>query len=90
MINLSQETVALARRLADAQHLSIDDVVRQALEARARDAGIAHPGRQTRDRSPEAVAARRARIDRVTRDIAALPVLDRRSAREIMDDINAV
>jgi antitoxin VapB len=90
MINLSQETEALARRLADAQSVSIEDAVKQALEARARDAGLVPEPRRPRDRSPEAVAARRARIDRIVRDIAAMPILDRRSPREIMDDLNAV
>ena len=41
MIQLSQETEALAQRLAAAQQLSVDDAIRQALEARARDAGLA-------------------------------------------------
>jgi antitoxin VapB len=90
MIILSRETEALARRLADAQSVSIEDAVRQALEARARDAGIAPGLRRPRDRSPEAIAARRARIDQVARDIAVMPILDRRSPREIMDDLNAV
>jgi antitoxin VapB len=90
MIILSRETEALARRLADAQSVSIEDAVRQALEARARDAGIAPGLRRSGDRSPEAIAARRARIDQVVRDIAAMPILDRRSPREIMDDLNTV
>lgn len=34
------------------------------------------------------LAARRARIDRIVAEIAALPVLDPRSPQEIMDDIN--
>jgi antitoxin VapB len=90
MINLSQETEALARRLADAQNVSIDDAVKQALEAHARAAGLTPEMRPPRDRSPEAVMRRRARIDRFVRDIAAMPVLDQRSPREIMDDLNAV
>jgi antitoxin VapB len=92
MINLSEETEALARRLAAAQHVSIDDAIRQALEACAHAAGVAlveEPARQ-RDRSPETVAARRARIDQIVREIAAMPILDRRSPHEIMDDINAL
>lgn len=90
MINLSQETEALARRLADAQSVSIDDAVKQALEAHARAAGLTPELRRPRDRSPEAVMRRRARIDQIVRDIAAMPVLDQRSPREIMDDLNAV
>ena len=91
MIDLSQETEALARRLADAQSVSIDDAVRQALEASAHAAGIAVlESRRTRDPSPEAAAARRARIDQIVREIAAMPILDRRSPREIMDNLNAL
>lgn len=43
-----------------------------------------------RDQSPEAVAARLARMDRIVREIAAMPILDPRSPDDIMDDLNAV
>ena len=46
--------------------------------------------RRPRDRSPEAVAARHARTDRFVAELAAMPVLDRRSPRDIMDDLNAL
>ena len=49
MIELSQETEALARRLAAAQRLSVEDAIRQALEERARKAGLA-PADARRDR----------------------------------------
>jgi antitoxin VapB len=88
MINLSQETEALARRLAEAQSVTVDALIRQALEARAQAAGILPEPHPPRDRSPEAVAARRARIERTVREIAALPILDHRFPREIMDDLN--
>jgi antitoxin VapB len=90
MIDLSPEIEALARRLADAQSVSVEDAVRQALEARARAAGIVPEPHRPRDQSPEAAAVRRTRIDKIVREIAAMPVLDRRSPREIMDDLNAV
>ena len=35
MINLSRETEILAKRLADAQQLSVEDAIRLAIEARA-------------------------------------------------------
>jgi antitoxin VapB len=89
MINLSLETEALARRLAEAQSISVEDAVRQALEARARIAGLA-PEPPRRNLSAGAIAARRARIDETVRAIAALPILDRRSPNEIMDDLNAI
>lgn len=89
MLDLSQETEALARRLADAQCTSVDDAVRRALEAGAQAAGLNLPkGGGSRDASPEAVAARRARIDQIVHEIAAMPVLDRRSPSEIVDYLN--
>jgi hypothetical protein len=45
---------------------------------------------QPRDTSPKAIAVRRARTDRLVAALAAMPVLDRRSPRDIMDDLNAV
>ena len=90
MINLSQETEALAKRLAATQSLSIEDAIRLALEEKARAAGIAIEAQQPRDQSPEAVAARRARTNRFVAELAAMPVLDPRSSRDIMDDLNAL
>ena len=90
MIELSQETEALARRLADAQRTSIDAAVRRALEAHAHAVGIAPEPRPPRDRSPEAVYMRRARIEQTVNEIASMPILDRRSPREITDALNDV
>ena len=92
MINLSQETIALARRLAAAQGISIEDAIRQAVEQRARESGMTVTSGQgwQRDVSTSAVAARKARMDMIANEIAALPVLDPRSPREIMDDLNAL
>jgi antitoxin VapB len=90
MISLSDETEALARRLADAQSVTVEDAVRQALEARARAAGLLPEAGQPHDQTPEAVATKRAHLDRIVREIVAMPVLDARSPREIMDDLNAV
>lgn len=90
MIDLSQETETLARRLAAAQRVSIEDVIRQALEARAHAAGIMPESGRKRDVSPEAVAARRTRMDQIARKIAAMPILDQRSPRAIIDDLNAL
>ncbi len=86
MLDLSQETEALAKRLAVLQRLSIDDAVRQALEERARSAGLA--ARLMRDPSPEAIAARRAKLARFVAELAAMPVLDPRSPQEIADDLD--
>ena len=88
MISLSDETEVLARRLADVQHITVEDAVRQALEARAHSAGLLLEPSRPRDLSPEAAAARRAGLARIVREIAAMPVLDARSPQEIMDDLN--
>ena len=88
MIIVSPETEALARRLADAQSISVEDAVARALEASARAAGVLPEPRQPRDLSPEAVARRNAAMERIARKIAAMPVRDPRSPEEIMDDLN--
>jgi antitoxin VapB len=89
MIELSQETEALARRLAAAQGISIEEAIKEALEQKAREAGLAAgPGGQ-RDGSARAVAARKAGLDEIANDIARMPVLDARTPRDIMDDLNA-
>lgn len=90
MIDLSQETEALAKQLAAAQSLSVDEAVRQALEARARAAGVLPEPPERRDQSPEAIAARQARVNWIVAEIAAMPLLDQRSPQEIMDDLNAL
>jgi hypothetical protein len=86
MVQLSQETEALARQLAAAQGVSMEEAIRQALERRAREAGISPQPKMPRDASPKAVAARRARLDEAAEPFATMPVLDPRPAREIMDD----
>ena len=37
-----------------------------------------------------AVAAHRARMDQIEREIAAIPIVNRRSTNEIVDDLNAL
>jgi antitoxin VapB len=87
MIYLSDETENLAQRLAAAQNVSVDTAVRQALEARAR---ITPELRRPKDCSPTAIAARRARMNRLVAEMAALPLLDPRSTQEIVEDLNAL
>ena len=89
MINLPQETEALAQRLALATRLSVEEVIRLALEEKGRAEGMTPESDQPRDPSPKAVAARRARTDKLVAALPAMPVLDRRSPRDIMDDLNA-
>jgi antitoxin VapB len=88
MIALSKETEALARRLAAAQSLPVDDAVRRALENWARVAGVSAESCR-RDQSPAAIAARKASVDRIVAEIAAMPILNPRDPREIMDDLNS-
>ena len=90
MINLSQETEALAQRLAAAQRLSVEATIQQALEAHARASGIAPRAERPRDVSPEAVAARIARFDALAQRIAGAPINDPRPVSEIVDDLNAI
>jgi antitoxin VapB len=90
MVQLSQESEALARRLAAAHGISVEEAVKQALEQSAREAGIAAHPHHPRDNSPKAVAARKARMDEIANDIAKMPVFDSRSPRELMDELNAL
>jgi hypothetical protein len=86
MAQLSPETEVLARRLAVAEGISMDEAIQQALQHRAHTVGEAPP--KHRDTSEKAVAARMARIDQAADDIARMPVLDPRLPRELMDDVN--
>ncbi len=88
MITLSRETEVLAERLAAARQVSVDEAVRQALEASARAAGVSPAQRSAHALSDAEIAAKKARIDQLVAEIAALPILDPRSPQEIMDDIN--
>jgi antitoxin VapB len=81
MINLSQETEALAARLAAAERISAGEAIRQALEAE-----LSAMGTEVRPR-------RRMTVEQMCElgaEIAALPVLDQRSPAEIMEDLNAL
>lgn len=81
MINLSQETEALAVRLAAVKHISAGEAIRQALEAELRALGTqARPRRRMTVEQMRALGA----------EIAALPLLDPRSPAEIMEDLNAL
>lgn len=79
---------ALAQRIALAKGVAVDDAIHGALENTARAEGITLETRRPRDQSAEAVAARRARIDEIVREVAALPVLDPRSTQELIDELN--
>lgn len=90
MINLSRETEALAERLAAAQHLSVENAIKLALEEKARATGILAEPPKGRDMSPAAITARREALERIGAEIAAMPILDPRSPQEIMDDLDSL
>ncbi len=86
---LSRETEALAARLAAARRISVDAAIRQALEVWAGAESLPEESLDgRRGLSPAAIAARKASIDRIVAEIAALPVFDTRSPEEIMDDLD--
>lgn len=78
MSSLRPDTARLAERLASLQGIPVEEAV----EASARAAGIVAegPGRRRRMTVDEMLA--------VGAEIAALPLLDPRSPREIMDDLD--
>jgi hypothetical protein len=84
MINLSPETLELSKRLAAAQGISVEEAIKQAVAQCALAVGVIE---RTRDTSPEAIARRKAETQRIIDEISALPVLDPRPWREILDDV---
>jgi antitoxin VapB len=87
-IDLSQETQALAQRIAEAKHTTVDEAVKEALEAAANAAGI--PAAPAHDVSPHEIAKRREATKEFVDAIAAMPILDKRPLQEIVDDINTI
>ena len=87
MLILSEDTETLARRLAEAQKLSVDDTVRRALKQQAQAVGLV-TGTTVPRFSESGIARRHEVVREIQREIAALPVLDSRSPEAIMDDLN--
>ena len=84
MLVLPPETERLAKRLAAMQGVAVDEAVKRAIESSARAAGVpVEPGRPRRRLSADQMLA-------IGGEIAAMPVLDPRSPREIIDDLNAI
>jgi antitoxin VapB len=82
MISLPEDVETLARRVAAVDHTSVEDAIRRALEDRARAKGVSLSTRRGRRMTAEQMVAFGAKI-------AAMPLLDSRSPREIMDDLSA-
>jgi antitoxin VapB len=83
MIKLSEEVETLARRVAAVEQTSVENTIRLALEDRARAKGVSLAARHGRRMTTQQMVALGAQI-------AALPLLDSRSPREIMDDLSAL
>jgi len=83
MISLSEDVEILARRVAAVERTSVENTIRQALEDRARAKGVSLVSRQGRRMTVEQMVALGA-------EIAAMPLLDSRSPREIMDELSAL
>jgi antitoxin VapB len=85
MITLSPETENLARRLAEAKHVTVEAAIRDALERQAANSGVpvdASKAGRRRMTIEEMLA--------VGKEIAAMPLLDPRSPRDIMDELNEI
>ena len=90
MINLSQETEALAERLAATQSLSVEGAVR--LRSKRKRAVPELPWNHG-DRAinpPKQSPRGHARTNRFVTELAAMSVRDPRSPRDIMYDLNAL
>jgi antitoxin VapB len=77
-IHIPIDIEQLARLIAIKTGKTPEQIVREAVEARAAEAGVAQPKRK---RTPEEI---RASIDAIAARVAALPVLDTRSDDEIL------
>ena len=88
MIDLSQETETLARRIAALRGVTVDAIFREALEISAHAIGISTE--YCRDTSAQAVAARRECVSRFVDEISRMPLLDKRPLQEIVDDLNTL
>ena len=74
-MTIPTEIEQLARLVAVKTGKTPDDIIKEAVEARARAAGIAPPARRTFDDT---------RIKAIIARVSALPLLDNRTADEII------
>lgn len=82
MAILSPDTLRLAERLAAGQGIPLEEAVKRAIEHSARTAGlVGEPQRRRRRQTAAEMLVLGA-------EIAAMPLLDRRSPRAIMDDLD--
>lgn len=83
MVRLPEDIEALARRVAAVERASVEDTIRLALEDRARAKGVSLAARHGPRMTAEQMVA-------LGVEIAALPLMDSRPPREIMDDLSAL
>jgi antitoxin VapB len=83
MLSLPPAVLRLAQHLAAAQGTSLDEAITRAIEESARTAGIDSEQHPRRRQTVEEMLV-------VGSEIAGMPLLDHRTPREIMDDINAL
>lgn len=88
MIQLSEETEALAKKFAEMHGVTVDEVFRRLLKYDWADHVIDPMVFPRKDMSPEAIAKRKLSVDKIIAEIKKLPILDPRTPQEIMDDIN--
>lgn len=87
VLDLSEKTEALVRKLAEERHMSVDEVVEAALEHQAIAAGLTLASEMAG--VTESQGDRRRRIlDGFARLLDAAPDLDSRTSEEIMSEIN--
>jgi hypothetical protein len=80
-ILLSPEVERLARLVAVRSGKTPEDVLKEGVELEARIAGVAVPERAEATRTFDTD-----RVREIVRDIASAPLLDTRSAKEILDE----
>lgn len=80
MLHLSRDTEQLARRVAARVGREPEDIIRTALEREAKALGVDDEPVRKRMTAAEMLA--------VGRKVAAMPVLDPRSPKEIAHDLN--
>ena len=78
-ILIDDETARLAKRVAEAKGTKLSEVVREAIEGSARAAGV-----DLRSEGLRNFEDRRARMQSIADRSAARPVLDQRTAEEII------
>ena len=81
MTTLSPEIERLAQRVAARSGKSTEEVLREAVEAQARMAGVA-----VADAAPTRKRIDMERVQQIVRRVSSRPLLDKRNPKEIRDE----